>query len=448
MEDKVQEKINYIVGDSVVRAFAYSSEFFPIMISAGAFNSHLTIESSESVVERYMAFFEEYDFESETVYFFANADTMHHVRDTFNTQSHGSEALYQAASRYVDMILFLERSFKIKPILLSTVPFAGEEGKEAASDYNQFLSSLSKVKSLRYIDICRYITKETENGLEIRSEFISDDVGHLNHRFVFDFLENEGLIKGKSYWDVLYERFYNYELSIPRLKGQVARVWGDCHRDSLILSKGMGYQFDLFHKTTLEHRKALEAVSDIFKKVLPYNSVTIDGCKEGYLAFLAKEISVFENINACDSDKRSILQADALKKIKLEKEIDFLDESTFKNSYHEVVFSLTKNLLSRKSKIKYFKLLSKKGVKSILYYSTDVVSDEKILSKSGFVHRYKIKKDDSGRGGVYLFCFTSELAPFLKIRVFFHLYLSGIKSQFYVLKKRARVMVKKFMNKG
>jgi hypothetical protein len=426
--------IAYIIGDSAVRSFAYNNYFIPIMISAGAFNSHLTTDSSKGVTERYKAFFEEYDLEGEVVYFFTNADTIHHVRDTFNTLERGEVALYEAASRYIDMVLMLKKQFNIDSLLLSSIPLDGKFGMDTAITYNDHLKKLARINNIKYVDIWIYITKKINVKPEIIQDFFADDIGHLNHRFVYDFLKRMGVIEdGQCYWDVEYERYYNYEMPIVKLGGQFAKIWGDCPKDTLILDKGMAYQFNLFHQKTSEHEELLSLVQPIFRKFLHYDSVTVDGCKDGYVAFALSRMNFFKSINARDFDERFIVQANALKKIFKLAKITFFVESEKKIQFHEIVISLTKNLLTKKNKVKYFRNLNKSNVKVLVFYSTDIANDYKILTKNGFSKIYDLKLQIRGVNKPvysYLLCFNSDFSSWVKIKLKLFLLYEGVRKKF------------------
>jgi len=431
----IKNKMAYIIGDSAIRSFAYNNYFTPIMISAGAFNSHLTLESSKGVAERYKAFCEEYDLGGDTVYFFTNGDTIHHVRDTFNTLKIGEGVLYEAASRYVKMVLMLKEKFNVDAILLSSIPLEGELGMDTALKYNDHLKALAKVNDLKYVDIWAYVTREVNGKTEIKPDFLADDAFHLNHRFVYDFLKGLDVIEeGKQYWDIEYERYYNYEMPIKKLNDQKAKIWGDCHKDKLILDRKMAYQFNLFHQKTNEHEVLLKFLQPQFKNLFKCDSVTVDGCKDGYIAFSLEKMNIFKDINAQDSGENFISQANILKKLFKLTKTTFVSESDTKVKYNEIVLSLTKNLLTKKNKMKYFKLLNREGVKVLLYYSTDFTGDSKILRKSGFskIYDLKINFENSNH---YLLCLSSSFDLWSSLKFSSFIFHERVKAKLYVVLK-------------
>ncbi|MGJ8645385.1 MAG: hypothetical protein ACSHXJ_00735 [Marinomonas colpomeniae] len=443
-----KNNLSYIIGDSAVRAFAYNNHFIPIMISAGAFNCHLTVDSSKGVCERYKAFFEEYSLDGESVYFFTNGDTIHHVRDTFDTLVNDNIPLYEAALRYVDMILMLIQEFPINAIILSSIPLEGDLGMASALAYNECLKKLAKKNNIKYVDIWGIVTRKTNGKVEIKPEYRADDVGHLNHRFIYDFLISIGEAEeSQHYWDVEYERYYNYEMPIAGLTGQKAKIWGDCHKDNLILDEKMTYQFNLFHQRTNEHEALLKMLNPIFTNILSYESVTIDGCKDGYVAFSLSRMRIFKNINAQDSNQNFIHQANALKKVFKFLEIDFFNKSDEEMKINDVVFSLTSNLLSKKSKVKYLRDLIKKDVEVLIYYSTDVYNDCKILRKNGFKKIYKILVGYEGVQecrGCYFLCFSSKISTQESFNVLTSIFFGKTKSKFYRYMKSVYNLKKKY----
>ncbi len=383
----------FIVGDSAVRAFAYNSFFIPIQIATGVLNATLDEERYKSIRVRYFLFFEEFNLQEESVWFFASANPYHYNLDTFNLKELNNQEviLKNAASKYVELIIELTNKYKLKASIVSSVPIMDGEALNISFMYNNYLKHFAEIYNLEYIDLWDLITINHNNNIKIDSRYVADIHGHLSHFFI------PNLLKKYNFEEFSYDRtyfnwYYAYELITPYFKPS-AKIWGDFHSYDLILNPNETHFWRRYHKKTRLHISlAIEALS-FYNQIFGLTQdkeILFIGSKEGYVPFRITSVGQFKKIDAFEGDVTRVSFAKKLQKTLKREDINFSHSKTNEiNKNYNIAISLTRSNYTAQMRMKFFTNVFN-NVDFFIFYSFDEERDLKLLNKVGYKHIFRL----------------------------------------------------------
>jgi hypothetical protein len=223
----------YVIGDSHVRTFSFSSHFVPLYIGAGFDNCFLTEQLAERTRVKLSCNLDRVPAGATVLLVLGEPDVRFQIEDRFGTRAlTDARAIAAATARYVRTVSLLRRQAPRSTIaVLSCIPSTRPDYCELSAVHDFQLAPLLHAAGIPHVDIRSRLVDPATRLL--RPEFDADGI-HLSTAAlprVIAALKENALLAPGAREDPDFRWSFNYR--IPLAEGIETRCWGDKQRSAV-----------------------------------------------------------------------------------------------------------------------------------------------------------------------------------------------------------------------